>query len=101
MTTDTHAPLDAPVTHSETPEDELRPSAGTHDAEVIAWFGEVSRDDVARVGGKGANLGELTRAGLPVPPGFVVTASAYLLALDQAGTRQELRRPPTGAPFRS
>jgi pyruvate, water dikinase len=27
---------------------------------------------------KGANLGELTRAGLPVPPGFVITAQAYL-----------------------
>ncbi len=30
--------------------------------------------DVALVGGKGANLGELRTAGLPVPPGFVVTA---------------------------
>jgi Pyruvate phosphate dikinase, AMP/ATP-binding domain len=38
---------------------------------------EFSRADVAYAGGKGANLGELTRAGLPVPPGFVVGATAY------------------------
>ncbi|MFI6575307.1 PEP/pyruvate-binding domain-containing protein [Nocardiopsis sp. NPDC050513] len=37
-------------------------------------------DDLAAVGGKGANLGELLRAGLPVPPGFVVTTDAYAKA---------------------
>jgi pyruvate, water dikinase len=96
MTTDMRAPLDFPVTHRETLEDARatpkHPSGGTPDAGVVAWFGDVSRDDVARVGGKGANLGELTTAGLPVPPGFVVTADAYLRALDQAGTRQQLRQ---------
>ncbi|HEX2851435.1 MAG TPA: phosphoenolpyruvate synthase [Acidimicrobiales bacterium] len=57
----------------------------------VAWFSELGRDDTEIVGGKGANLGELTRAGLPVPPGFVVTASAYLAALDAAGLRDDLR----------
>ena len=38
---------------------------------------EAGKDDVALVGGKGANLGELVRAGIPVPPGFVVTSQAY------------------------
>jgi pyruvate,water dikinase len=51
----------------------------------------IGRDDVAAAGGKGANLGELMRAGLPVPAGFVVTADAYLLAVDQADVRQQLR----------
>ena len=37
----------------------------------------VGRDDVDLAGGKGANLGELVRAGLPVPPGFVLTTDAY------------------------
>jgi len=37
----------------------------------------VGRDDVDTAGGKGANLGELTRTGLPVPPGFVLTTEAY------------------------
>lgn len=37
----------------------------------------VGSEDVALAGGKGANLGELVRAGFPVPPGFVVTTDAY------------------------
>jgi pyruvate,water dikinase len=40
-------------------------------------FSEVGADSVALVGGKGANLGEMTRAGFPVPPGFCVTTAAY------------------------
>ncbi len=39
-------------------------------------FEEGSKDDRARLGGKGANLAEMTRVGLPVPPGFTVTAQA-------------------------
>jgi pyruvate,water dikinase len=35
------------------------------------------RADVPRVGGKGANLGEMTAAGLPVPPGFIISIEAY------------------------
>ncbi|MGD0880293.1 MAG: phosphoenolpyruvate synthase [Acidimicrobiales bacterium] len=58
---------------------------------AIAWFEDVGLDDVASVGGKGANLGELTRGGLPVPPGFIVTGEAYLDAIDRAGTRAKLR----------
>ncbi|MBE3202752.1 phosphoenolpyruvate synthase [Frankia sp. CH37] len=56
----------------------------------IAWFEEIGADDVGQVGGKGANLGELTRAGLPVPPGFVITAAAYLDVVDAARTRSEI-----------
>ncbi len=56
----------------------------------IAWFGELSKNDVSIAGGKGANLGELVRAGAPVPEGFVVTAQAYLEALDAAGLRAEV-----------
>ncbi|RVU54817.1 phosphoenolpyruvate synthase [Anaerosphaera multitolerans] len=43
----------------------------------IKWFNEVNKDDIPEVGGKGANLGELTHMGLPVPPGFCVTAGGY------------------------
>ncbi len=46
-------------------------------ARHIAWFSEIEKEDVPLVGGKGANLGEMTNAGFPVPPGFVVTANAY------------------------
>ncbi len=57
----------------------------------VRWFTELSLADEASVGGKGANLGELTRADLPVPPGFVITAEAYLDAMEAAGVRDELR----------
>jgi rifampicin phosphotransferase len=43
----------------------------------IKQFEELNRDDIDQAGGKGANLGELTRAGLPVPPGFVIVTEAY------------------------
>ncbi len=51
---------------------------------------QVSHADVDQVGGKGANLGELIGAGFHVPAGFVVTAPAYLAAMEAAGSRHEL-----------
>ncbi|WNZ61591.1 phosphoenolpyruvate synthase [Myxococcus sp. MxC21-1] len=56
----------------------------------LLWFSELSREDVALAGGKGANLGEMTRAGLPVPPGFVITAAAFQEAM--APVRAQLSR---------
>jgi pyruvate,water dikinase len=44
---------------------------------TIVLFANARRSDVARVGGKGANLGELTAALLPVPPGFIIDIDAY------------------------
>jgi len=52
---------------------------GTASARIV-WLDELTRNDVAIAGGKGANLGELVRAGVPVPEAFVVTAPAYLEA---------------------
>lgn len=43
----------------------------------IAWFNQVDKEDIGLVGGKGANLGEMTKAGFPVPNGFIVTSYAY------------------------
>lgn len=57
----------------------------------VITFDELTKDDTDVAGGKGANLGELSRAGLPVPPGFVITAGAYLDAMDASGVRGELR----------
>jgi len=59
-------------------------------ATYIAWLSELSAADVPSVGGKGANLGEMTRAGLPVPAGFVVTTAAFGAAVDDGGVRDEL-----------
>ncbi len=64
----------------------------TSDSNHIVWFAEVGRDDVSLVGGKGANLGELTRANIPVPPGFVVTTRAYRQFIDDSGLNHTLRR---------
>lgn len=48
---------------------------------LVAWFEDVERGDVARVGGKNASLGEMVRAlggtGVKVPAGFATTAAAY------------------------
>ncbi len=43
----------------------------------IRWFDEITKGDVGIAGGKGANLGEMTRAGFPIPGGFIVTSNAY------------------------
>jgi len=44
---------------------------------MIDWFADLGIGDRDRAGGKGASLGELTRAGIPVPPGFVVCTEAF------------------------
>ncbi|MBN1139076.1 MAG: hypothetical protein JXM73_21025 [Anaerolineae bacterium] len=49
------------------------------------WFDELTRDDVPIAGGKGANLGDMAQAGLPVPPGFVITAPAYRHVVNTSG----------------
>jgi phosphohistidine swiveling domain-containing protein len=57
---------------------------------TVRWFQDISREDVAEVGGKAANLGELTQAGIPVPPGFVLTTDAYRRFVETAGIRERL-----------
>ena len=51
----------------------------------IMWFSEIRKGNLAEVGGKGANLGEMTSISLPVPGGFVVTAGAYYLFIKHNG----------------
>jgi len=51
---------------------------------AIVWFKEVGKGDIALVGGKGANLGEMTQAGIPVPPGFIITSQAYYMFLEES-----------------
>ena len=62
---------------------ETRPTA-------IRRFEALSRADVAYAGGKGANLGELTAAGLEVPPGFVIGAPAYAEFRDGSGLLERI-----------
>ncbi len=58
--------------------------------EPVRPFARLGRGDVEYAGGKGANLGELTAAGLPVPDGFVVGAPAYAAYCAQTGLRERL-----------
>jgi pyruvate,water dikinase len=44
---------------------------------LVLWFDEVRKEDIPVVGGKNSSLGEMIHAGLPVPPGFAVTAYSY------------------------
>jgi pyruvate,water dikinase len=45
--------------------------------DLVTWFDNLRKTDIPLVGGKNANLGEMISVGLPVPPGFAVTAYAY------------------------
>ena len=54
-------------------------------AKFVTWFDEITKADLAIAGGKGANLGEMLRAGIPVPPGFIVTAEAYKAFITRSG----------------
>lgn len=53
----------------------------------VMWFEDLSKKSLAEAGGKGANLGEMTQAGFPIPPGFVVTSGAYFKHLDANNLR--------------
>jgi pyruvate,water dikinase len=58
---------------------------------AVVWFNEVTKKDIPLVGGKGANLGEMTNAGIPVPPGFIVTASAYYDFIEKAKLQDKIK----------
>ncbi|EMA51650.1 phosphoenolpyruvate synthase [Halococcus morrhuae DSM 1307] len=57
---------------------------------AVLWLDEVGKDDIDAVGGKGASLGELAGAGLPVPPAFVVTAGTYRSFIEETGIDEAL-----------
>jgi pyruvate,water dikinase len=59
-------------------------------AEPIRWLQQLTARDTDLAGGKGANLGELSSFGIPVPPGFVLTADAFQQFLEASGLRPVL-----------
>jgi len=59
---------------------------------TVVWFNEVTKKDIPLVGGKGANLGEMTNAQIPVPPGFIVTSDAYFDFLRQTKLVDKIRQ---------
>src|SRR5512134_3508087 len=57
---------------------------------LVGSLTDLKSGDLELAGGKGANLGELSRAGFDVPPGFVITTVAYDLLLQQNGLQTEI-----------
>lgn len=53
-------------------------------------FNEIGKNDAAIAGGKGASLGEMTQAGLAVPPGFVVLAGAFERFVEETDLNVEI-----------
>src|SRR3972149_16528 len=58
---------------------------------LTAFFKDIDKEDIPLVGGKGANLGEMTQAGFPVPNGFAVTVPAYDLFLEKNIFHKKIR----------
>jgi pyruvate,water dikinase len=56
----------------------------------VTDFDDLRLADAPEYGGKSANLGEMTGAGFPVPPGFAIGQSAYLDAMEEGGVRARL-----------
>ena len=67
-----------------------------HETALILWFDDIGIDDVPRVGGKNASLGEmyrkLTSKGVAVPHGFAITAYAYRHLLKTAGVEEAIEK---------
>ena len=82
---------------------------------IVVPLSDLTRNDLAAAGGKGANLGELVRAGFPVPDGFVVTTDAYAMviqpldlhiperiaACEAASVRTDIEKAPVPADLRT
>jgi len=58
----------------------------------IKWFNEVGKRNISLVGGKGANLGELTKQGINVPPGFCITSIAYKEFIQSARIEGKMKK---------
>ena len=89
--TEAAPPANPTAQESAVPETPSRLTGPRATTRYVRWFEHITKADVAVVGGKGANLGELTRAGFPVPPGFVVTVDAYRRFAEVTGVGNRIR----------
>lgn len=62
----------------------------SEEIDFVKWFSEIDKTSISSVGGKGANLGEIFNAKVPVPPGFVVTAQSYDYFIKKADIRNKI-----------
>ena len=61
------------------------------DKKYLVWFDEIDKDDVGLVGGKGANLGEMIKAGFPIPEAFCTTSDAYWYFIESNNLKQQIK----------
>ncbi|MCL5290370.1 MAG: PEP/pyruvate-binding domain-containing protein [Firmicutes bacterium] len=59
---------------------------------LVYWIKELGQDDLNEVGKKCANLGEMTKKGLPVPPGFAISVEAYRRFMLETGINEEIQQ---------
>ncbi|MFH1450868.1 MAG: PEP/pyruvate-binding domain-containing protein, partial [archaeon] len=59
--------------------------------DYIVWAKDLKKTDISVAGGKGANLGELTAVGLPVPDCFMVTAQTYKKFVEESGLNEDIK----------
>ena len=59
--------------------------------DFIKWFSELDKKSGSVAGGKGANLAEIYNMGIPVPPGFVITAQAYDYFIKASGLNDKIK----------
>ncbi len=59
---------------------------------LVLWFEDLDKNDIPLVGGKNANLGEMLRARIPVPPGFAITAHAYERFISETRIAEKIYR---------
>ncbi|MFA5060844.1 MAG: phosphoenolpyruvate synthase [Candidatus Pacearchaeota archaeon] len=57
----------------------------------IRWLSSLSRKDISLAGGKGASLGDMYNASMPVPNAFVVTTDAFFHFIDKTGLKDQIR----------
>jgi pyruvate,water dikinase len=58
--------------------------------DLVIWFENLRKTDIPSVGGKNANLGEMTSAGIPVPPGFAISAYSYKRFIEETGISSKI-----------
>ena len=59
--------------------------------DFVKWFSELNKKSGSIAGGKGANLAEIYNMGIPVPPGFVITAQAYDHFIKTSGLNNKIK----------
>ncbi len=58
--------------------------------DLVLWFEDLKKTDIPSVGGKNANLGEMISVGIPIPPGFAVTAYSYKKFIEETGISDKI-----------